>query len=76
MSICIEQNYQNNFSQSLSTCESESQFSVYQLTKQLNLWMSRSRQRKQLAGLDNRMLEDIGLTQEQVLKEINKPFWK
>jgi len=43
--------------------------------KQLRLMMARSRQRRQLLNLSDHQLEDIGLTQAQVLEEARKPFW-
>ena len=43
---------------------------------QLQTWSDRYHQRKQLAGLDALQLRDIGLTHEQVVAEIAKPFWK
>ena len=41
-------------------------------------WVERRRQRHALSELidDARMLNDIGLTQEQALRETNKPFWR
>jgi len=39
-------------------------------------WYRRSRERTQLASLDDRMLRDIGVTRGEVLAEINKPFWR
>lgn len=35
----------------------------------------RARQRRALAGLDERLLADIGLTREEVAHETRKPFW-
>ena len=37
---------------------------------------SRIQQRRQLRGLDDRMLADIGLTRKAADQEANKPFWK
>ena len=37
---------------------------------------SRSRQRRQLLLLDDRLLQDIGLTWEQAKQEARKPFWQ
>ena len=37
---------------------------------------ARSRQREALARLDDRLLEDIGVTREQANAEADKPFWK
>lgn len=39
-------------------------------------WRRRSRDRPQLALLDDRILRDIGLSRGDVLAEINKPFWR
>lgn len=37
---------------------------------------ARSRQRKALSSLDDRLLEDIGVTQQQASAEVAKPFWE
>ena len=42
----------------------------------LRNWWRRSRERDQLARLDERMLRDIGVTPGDVWHEINKPFWR
>jgi uncharacterized protein YjiS (DUF1127 family) len=42
----------------------------------LRKWRRRSRQRAELARLDERMLRDIGVTPGDVWHEINKPFWR
>ncbi|MAO90699.1 MAG: hypothetical protein CMM78_08755 [Rhodospirillaceae bacterium] len=39
-------------------------------------FQARAQQRRQLKGLDDRMLADIGLTRKAADKEANKPFWK
>jgi len=39
------------------------------------MWLERSRQRGALAGLDDRLLRDIGVTLEQARREAAKPFW-
>jgi uncharacterized protein YjiS (DUF1127 family) len=36
----------------------------------------RARERRTLAGLDDRMLKDIGLTRADVAAESGKPFWR
>ncbi|MBV37116.1 MAG: hypothetical protein CMM23_00365 [Rhodospirillaceae bacterium] len=41
----------------------------------LNSWSDRYRQRRHLATLDNRMLNDLGRLREQVTWECGKPFW-
>ncbi len=39
-------------------------------------WAERSRQRHRLAILDDAALRDIGLTHQDVQREISKPFWR
>ena len=40
------------------------------------LWGERRRQRQALAGLDDAMLKDIGLSRADALFEADKPFWR
>jgi uncharacterized protein YjiS (DUF1127 family) len=42
----------------------------------LREWRRRGRDRAELARLDNRMLQDIGLTRGDAEFLINKPFWR
>lgn len=42
----------------------------------LHLWQTRARQRAALGVLDDRLLEDVGLTRAQALDESRKPFWQ
>jgi uncharacterized protein YjiS (DUF1127 family) len=42
----------------------------------LRLWRERARQRRQLAAMDDRLLQDIGLSRAQVEAEFQKPFWR
>ena len=39
-------------------------------------WLERARQRRMLATLDDRMLDDIGIGHAEVLRESDKPFWR
>ena len=39
-------------------------------------WQERARQRRMLAMLDDRMLDDIGIGHVDVLREADKPFWR
>ena len=45
------------------------------LVKTIRIWMQRHRQRRRLAELSLRMLNDIGVTSEQAERESRKPFW-
>jgi uncharacterized protein YjiS (DUF1127 family) len=44
----------------------------------LRIWNARSRQRRALARLvdDFHLLKDIGVSQEEALREAEKPFWR
>jgi uncharacterized protein YjiS (DUF1127 family) len=39
-------------------------------------WIERTRQRRALAGLDDQMLRDIGITRVEAARECDKPFWR
>ena len=39
-------------------------------------WRRRIRARRELARLDSRMLQDIGLTHAEREALVNKPFWR
>ena len=47
-----------------------------EVSKILNVWAARSRDRRQLASLSERMLDDIGLNRAQVAAETEKFFWQ
>ena len=42
----------------------------------LRLWRQNLRDRRQLRELDQRMLQDIGLSWREWQSEISKPFWR
>ena len=42
----------------------------------LHYWMERARTRRQLRELDDRILEDIGMTRDQAAAESAKYFWQ
>jgi uncharacterized protein YjiS (DUF1127 family) len=39
-------------------------------------WSERSRQRRHLAELDDRLLRDIGISRVEVEAEASRPFWR
>lgn len=41
----------------------------------LNEWRQRARSRRELAGLSDRCLRDIGVTRYDADREARKPFW-
>jgi uncharacterized protein YjiS (DUF1127 family) len=42
----------------------------------LRAWRARARQRREALALSDRELRDIGLTREQLQRELSKPFWR
>lgn len=46
------------------------------LINTLSRWNRRSLERKNLADMDAHFLRDMGITSEDVRREINKPFWQ
>lgn len=48
---------------------------VRRVTLKVRGWMERSRQRQALSELDDRQLQDIGLSREAAMAEARKPFW-
>lgn len=50
--------------------------SAVKVLNTLSIWGARSRERQQLSELNDRMLEDIGLTRAQVTVEVGKYFWQ
>lgn len=48
---------------------------VRRVRRAFALWVERSRQRRQLAELNDATLKDIGLTRSDVRIETEKPFW-
>lgn len=42
----------------------------------LGAWRSRSRERRMLTQLDDRMLRDIGISRSQAMHESGKSFWQ
>ena len=47
-----------------------------EVQKTVSTWMSRAKDRSQLAEMSDRMLTDIGLTRIEVQIEVNKYFWQ
>jgi len=42
----------------------------------VSIWYARGRERRKLAGLNDRMLSDIGISRVDVEREYGKPFWR
>jgi uncharacterized protein YjiS (DUF1127 family) len=50
--------------------------SLANMLASLRRWRQRSAQRRRLAGLSYRLLDDMGITEAQRFEEISKPFWR
>ena len=46
------------------------------MARTARIWAERCRQRTALADLDDRLLDDVGLSREEARREIAKPFWE
>lgn len=46
------------------------------LFDQVAAWLERSRQRRHLGELDDRLLRDIGVSRAEVEHEVSLPFWQ
>ena len=42
----------------------------------VSTWHERAHQRRQLLDLDDRLLEDIGISREEALAKAARPFWR
>jgi len=49
---------------------------LMRLCDQLLTWQERSRQRHQLASLNDHLLRDIGLSRADIMAETTKRFWQ
>lgn len=49
---------------------------MHRTARTVAVWRQRSAMREDLFCLDERMLQDIGLTRQQALAEARKPFWR
>lgn len=49
---------------------------AHRLAVLLRQWRQRAKSRTELAGLDDRMLADIGITRADAEFLADKPFWK
>jgi Domain of unknown function (DUF1127). len=56
--------------------EVSSRMTIGKLFAGIRRWGARSRERRLLLELDDRMLRDIGLSRTDVLREQMKPFWR
>ena len=46
------------------------------LARSIEIWLIRQQERQELSSLDDRLLDDIGISREDALWEAGKPFWK
>jgi uncharacterized protein YjiS (DUF1127 family) len=66
----------------MSTCVSDKMNNNHELTflaglgQTLHLWGDRWRQRRELSHRTERDLHDVGLSWSDVVREVEKPFWR
>jgi len=46
------------------------------LIRTLEIWLVRRDGRQELSSLDDEQLKDVGISREDVLREVSKPFWR
>jgi uncharacterized protein YjiS (DUF1127 family) len=46
------------------------------LSRMLDNWLNRRRLRQDLSSLDDRLLEDVGISREDALWKAGQPFWR
>jgi len=51
-------------------------WTVVDVANRIAMWHERSRQRRALMKLDDRMLQDIGIGRSDADVEARKPFWR
>jgi uncharacterized protein YjiS (DUF1127 family) len=66
MSLCTYENVTNNHGSR----------AWVRLSSQFQVWLSRWRQRDELAHWSDRDLHDVGLSWSDVVREAEKPFWR
>ncbi len=49
---------------------------IARVAKLLRQWRELAKQRRQLAGLSRRQLDDVGISVEAAAAEASKPFWR
>jgi len=65
-------------SSSLRTSDGRTRFTQYMSYARdtVDIWMERVRTRRALLTLDDRMLQDIGVSRADACNEAEKPFWQ
>lgn len=77
MSVYIENKLHNNIAGVLPSFHLKGiTTSIEKTFHKISFWIERSKQRSELAALNDRMLEDIGYTRAQAQMESSKPFWR
>lgn len=64
-----------NVTSSLASILTRPQFRPLRFSLPLGAWIRVARERRQLAGLSDRELRDLGLDPEMAAREAARPFW-
>jgi len=46
------------------------------MVRTMEIWLIRQQERQELSSLDDRLLDDIGMSRGDALWEAVKPFWR
>jgi uncharacterized protein YjiS (DUF1127 family) len=49
---------------------------LHRLLRIVDFWIERARSRRALGELDERLLQDVGLTADEARDESSMPFWR
>jgi uncharacterized protein YjiS (DUF1127 family) len=66
----------------MSTCTHESMTNHHglgfwaQISETIHIWRQRYQQRRELAGWTERDMHDVGLSRSDIVREVEKPFWR
>ena len=66
----------------MSTCSAHKMINNHEygflvgFSEKLNVWGDRWRQRRELSHWTDRDLHDVGLSWSDVVREVEKPFWR
>lgn len=53
-----------------------SRLALFRIFELMSIWNERARQRRELMEIPEYLLRDMGITAEDVYREIRKPFWQ
>lgn len=76
MIVYTRTGFEKEISKCLPICDRSFLKTAKTVFLMLNHWSQRREERKQLNGLNERLLKDIGITRYDAEHEVAKPFWR